>query len=232
MEDVTSLAVDGDESFVIDHTPEPTNFELEAEEIQAAASSEIEQIDESTKPFIDHLSDAVIDGQFIVDVGGLVIVERWYKADPSTTKWLDTRSYTVKKVNQESGFIRLFDHEMKQDAATNFKSGLERGYRFKIPTDETRLTGKGKSRPKKSTPAKKAKDPNGKRGNPGKPGVRRIYNVKGVICTRLKNIAYVAPEGTRAKEAERLMVSAPKNDCVIISHSDGWEETWHANHDM
>lgn len=206
-------------------TMEETATEREANELREAMEAETRERDrDKSKPFIDHLDDAIVDGKFVVDVGEKVVIERYYHVG-EIAKWLDTRSYIVQHVDHETGRLKLFDHDVRQCAMSNFIDGPKRGYRFKIPTKHTRLRGRGKSKPKKAKVEKTG--PKRGRGNPGKPGMRRIYDTKKLgICTRLKGVAYIAPEGTKATAGEKLEVSAPKDGKVTVTHPDGWTEFW------
>jgi hypothetical protein len=205
---------------------EETSVEREVKELQEVLDEEKKAIEHlASRPYIDHLDDAIVDGVFVVPVGSKVVIERYYEAKGKTF-WLDTRSYDVVSVNPGNGDLRLFDNDVLQSASSNYIRGPERGYRFKVATKTTRLKGRGKSKPKKAKIEKTG--PKRGRGNPGKPGVRRIYDVKKLgICTRLKGVAYVACEGTKAIAGDRLQVSAPAGGNVVITHPDlGWTETW------
>lgn len=205
---------------------ETSCLEGEAKELQAALDAEKKAAERAaSRPYIDHLDDAIVEGVFMVPVGKKVVIERYYDAKGQMS-WLDTRSYTVVSVNAANGDLRLFDNDVLQTANSNYITGPARGYKFKIETKATRLKGRGKSRPKKAKVERTG--PKRSRGNPGAPGIRRIYNVKKLgVCTRLKGIAYIACEGTKAVAGERLQVSAPVNGYVTITHPEhGWTESW------
>ena len=90
-------------------------------------------------PVMDHLEDAIVqldDGTpvFILDVGDEVLIERWLNPpDLPCRTWLDTRLYTIQRVDQDTGRIELYDEGLHQCAMSNFKTGLARGYTFKVP---------------------------------------------------------------------------------------------------
>jgi len=186
---------------------------------------------QASMPYIDHLIDAVVldengNPEFTIAPSDQVIIERHITYPSGASRWLDTRKYDVESIDGVTGDLSLYDPEMHQAAMSNFITGMAAGYKFKVPEKGVRLRGRGKSKPKRRAKAVKKSD--GKRGNPGKPGIRRIYNVnKGTICTRLKGIAYVAPLPTQALEGEKLEVSAPTNGSVIVTHPiAGWSEIW------
>jgi hypothetical protein len=65
--------------------------------------------------------------------------------------WLDTKTYTVQSVDVASGFVSLWDDDLRRDATTNFIEGLKAGYRFKLVTKKGMQIGaKKRGRPKKN----------------------------------------------------------------------------------
>jgi hypothetical protein len=186
----------------------------------------------ATRPFLDHLKDAVRvldDGAvtFTQKNGMQVIIERCASC-LSNKPWLDTRVYIVKAVDYESGALRLWDDELKQHASSNFKTGLKLGYRFKVPElgKKNALPVRNKAAPKVAAEAKptKTEDTGDK--------LRRIYATKGVIHTRIKGIAYVPQGQTKAEDSMRLVVTAVGTS-IKVKHPDlGWEETWAPTKDV
>lgn len=134
---VEDSVVDLDDVLFIE---ERAKIEHVAEEIVARWNTTADVTSgERVPPDIAHLEDAVVrldDGTpvFILEVGDEVLIERWLgPPDLPTRTWLDTRLYTVQCINQESGRIELYDEGLHQQAMTNFLTGLERGYVFKVP---------------------------------------------------------------------------------------------------
>lgn len=76
------------------------------------------------RPSIDHLVDGVGvlstgDKVALFDVGDRIVVERNLTWSLST--WLDTRVYTVKAIDDETGVVRCIDEEMQHHAFVGFK---------------------------------------------------------------------------------------------------------------
>jgi hypothetical protein len=102
---------------------------------QAAVDSAlgILKVQPKEKPEISHLVDAVVkldDGTlvFVPDPGEFVVVER-----NNNGKWFDTRLLKVKRVNEETGDLLLFDTEVDAFAMCNYLTAPERGYLLKLP---------------------------------------------------------------------------------------------------
>lgn len=207
----------------------PTRAEAEVSEVNEAIHKERHEAERaSKKPFIDHLDDAVITGEdgdlvFVPKCHEKVVIER-HVSFGENLMWLDTRVYEVREVDTVTGNVTLYDPDMCQHAMTNYITGTERSYRFKIPGKRQRLTRKRPTKGKTAPKEKKVK----RLG-----GIRRIYDTRGVIHTRLKGIAFV-PEGeTKAEAADRLQVLPQGPEKVTITHpDDGWTETWYIKKGM
>ena len=164
---------------------EPINNEIidngEVDEVTRAA--QLEAAKAANKPMIDHLPDAVEKDEMgylvlLAAPGEKLIVERLASV-LSHKPWLDTKTYTVKSVDVASGFVSLWDDDLRRDATTNYIQGLKAGYRFKLVTRKGMQIGaKKRGRPKKNPtvePKPVEMDTNGqpvkkKRGRP--PGVK------------------------------------------------------------
>lgn len=201
----------------------------------------------SARPNIDHLADAVEsrDGVafFIPTKGTRVIIER-FATLLHDRPWLDTKSYIVESVDQETGDIRLQDEEMRHASHSNFKTALELGYRLKLPGAKERG---GSYVPSNKAPAPEPViDDNGdvvavapKQPKAPKPTSsetketeRRIYATRGVIHTRIKGVAYV-PQGTsQAADGMRLLTQVDGTNIKVFGPDKAWEETWVANTEM
>ncbi len=91
------------------------------EENYLELSAEIETVVSSSRPSISQYSDALdSEGKPLFVVGDKLIIERYINFG-KTRQWLDTRTYTVSKIDIDSGEIKLFDDQYKQSAYSNFK---------------------------------------------------------------------------------------------------------------
>ena len=201
-----------------------TNSESEAELHHVLHREQREAKRLTNKPYIDHLEDAIIDGEFMLQPGKSVIIER-YASILSNRPWLDTRSYLIVSINAVTGELRLKD-DVGQTCVSNYITGPQLGYRFKVPEGERALPRRNKAAPKVSKAEKarvKAEKPD---------PLRRVYSTKGVIHTRIKGVAYV-PEGpTKATDSDRLATKVIGTKLIVKHLEAGWEETWVINKDM
>lgn len=123
------------------------------DELTAAEAKEQARV--ASKPVIDHLPDAVGTDElgntvFLGKTGDKVIIER-VATVLNHKPWLDTKTYIVTSVDPASGELRLMDTDFHRDAISNFITGIQRGYRFKLPTRKDMVIGKRKrGRPKKN----------------------------------------------------------------------------------
>jgi len=105
------------------------------------------------KPTITQLDDAVttIDGRptFNVPVGQKVVIERTTDLGDGNRVWLDTETYRVEAVDQLTGELKLINVAVRAAARSNFITGLERGYSFKVPGSEGNVGKRRRGRPKK-----------------------------------------------------------------------------------
>lgn len=109
----------------------------------------------SAKPLIDHLKDAVDHDEhgnviLLAKVGDKIVIER--VASVLTHKpWLDTKTYIITNIDRLTGDLILLDNDLHQQAGSNYIVGIERGYRFKLPTSKGMSIGKRKrGRPRKN----------------------------------------------------------------------------------
>jgi len=107
--------------------------ELELKEHADALVAARERLMPTTERLINAIA-AGDDGSplFIPGPGDLVVMER-RSVLLSGMPWIDTRLLRVKKINDETGNIVLFDDDMKQNVQSNFITGPARGILFKIP---------------------------------------------------------------------------------------------------
>lgn len=206
------------------------------ESVEADTVSEVlqaqarEQRRLASKPNIDHLDDAVVEKDdkptCKLTKGQLITIER-YASVLANKPWLDTRTYMINSVNQETGELRLWDEELEHHASSNFITGRELGYRFKVTASKRTFVPKvepeASTTASSETPAKPAVSNEGKE--------RRVYSTKGVIHTRVKGVAFVPKGATKATDGMRLVTTMVGTN-LKVKHVDGWEETWSPNKDV
>lgn len=193
----------------------------------------------SSRPSIDHLLDAVVerDGKlhFLPEKGTRVIIERLATV-LSHKPWLDTKSYIVESVDQETGDIRLQDEEMHHASHSNFKTALELGYRLKLPGAKDN----GSYVPRKAPPIVLEDEPTSEKPKSSKPKSssdvketeRRIYATRGVIHTRIKGLAYVPSGTTQASDGMRLVTIVEGTNIKVFGPDKAWEEVWTPNAEL
>lgn len=107
---------------------------------------------EAKKPVISHLRPAVVDGEFILKKSDYVVIER-RRAHNERHEWLDTRVYRLVEDPKPNGDLKLVDPVRMQFALSNWKTGLELGFDFRLPpagrNPETCLESGGKRRRKR-----------------------------------------------------------------------------------
>jgi len=125
----------------------------EVDEITRAQRLEYKKT--SSKPLIDHLEDAVTKDEFgnlvfNAKVGDKIVIER-FATVLSHRPWLDTKTYIIQGVDSVTGNLQLMDYDLGQTALSNYITGLQHGYRFKIPNAKGISIGKRKrGRPRKN----------------------------------------------------------------------------------
>lgn len=94
-------------------------------------------------PDISAYNDALLDGKPLFTAGDFITIEMYTRSGAkSPNRWYDTRTYTVKSINSETGDVVLYDPDYKQSACTNFITAPQRG-------DVLKLTPKVTATPKK-----------------------------------------------------------------------------------
>lgn len=122
---------------------------------ELAVAEAKEQARKVAKPLIDHLEDAVGQDQFgnpvlNAGVGDKIIIER-VASILSHRPWLDTKTYVIQSVDGVTGDLLLLDTDIGQQAGSNFITGPQRGYRFKLPNAKGLSIGKRRrGRPRKN----------------------------------------------------------------------------------
>lgn len=121
--------------------------EKEAYESYVLSPEQREQRRLSKKPRIDHLRDGtatLADGTVIplFDVGDRVVAER-HSSFLSGGPWLDTRTYVVRSIDDDTGVVHCTDEETQHHACIGFKHphtriklAPRRGDPFRVPRAE------------------------------------------------------------------------------------------------
>ena len=114
---------------------------------------------EARKPKISHLEPATVTaGDEVLPLFGIgdrIVIERYAHGLPMKP-WLDTQTYLVDDIDDESGDLRLWNADLMQHAMGNFRTGPQRGDVYKLfPKEKGSLViGKRKrGRPKRDRSA-------------------------------------------------------------------------------
>lgn len=128
---------------MVENSEETSEKKLDDEETSTSLSDILTRVPKKGwKPDISRLSDAVVDGKFIIPEGERMIIEYTQEPARDTTMWI------VKKVFDEvpdemtiqQGHIRLWDPEKTQYGATNYKDAQKYGLIMKVPDKSKRWT--------------------------------------------------------------------------------------------
>lgn len=118
---------------------------------------------EARKPKISHLENATVTvGDEILPLFGIgdrIVIERYAHVLP-LRPWLDTQTYLVDDIDDETGDLKLWNADLMQHAMANFRTGPARGDVYKLfPKENGSLViGKRKrGRPKKDRSAESPK---------------------------------------------------------------------------
>jgi hypothetical protein len=94
------------------------------------------------KPKIDHLPDAIVDGQLVVGKGDKILIQY-------PPVWMDSAVFIICEVDPinalvDKGYVRLWDPNKMQYACTSYIKGPAQGLVFKIPDPKKRwVPGEG-----------------------------------------------------------------------------------------
>lgn len=139
------------------------------------SDEELRSRHEARKPDITSWRPAIIDGEFQVRNGDYVVIERRCTALKGRP-WLDTRVYQVTQVPDGNGNLELWDPIRKQCARSNWKTGMNNGFDFRLPpkgrNPETCLEGDGRRRTRRKIQGDKVVKPvvTNEQGEPVKRG--------------------------------------------------------------
>ena len=130
---------------------------------------------EARRPNIDWLEDAVIvsDGLPVrlFEVGDRLVIERRAGDVLRGAPWLDTQTYQVLSIDDETGLLHLWNKELCQHGWGNYITGPSRGDVYKLaPNTKSAFSKKKRGRPKKH-PEKPAAAPlpDGEKKRRGRP---------------------------------------------------------------
>lgn len=105
---------------------------------------------ERAKPDISRLPNAVSsDGTPLFRPGEKIIIERRATVLEGNP-YLDTRTYMVVGINTDNGNLDLFDESLCQSALSNYKTGLSKGFVFKLARGNEVAAKKKRGRPRKN----------------------------------------------------------------------------------
>ena len=105
---------------------------------------------ENRKPDISRLPNAIgPDGKPLFRIGEKIIIER-RSTVLAGNPYLDTRTYMVVNINNDNGTLDLFDEDLAQSALSNYITGLQKGYVFKLARGNQVATKRKRGRPRKN----------------------------------------------------------------------------------
>ena len=124
----------------------------------------------SRRPDISAMEDAFSpEGIPLFEVGGRIVIERYAVTIPGLP-WLDTQTYVVQDVDPHSGVMKLWNPHLHQAALSNFKMGLESGFKFKLAPVRGGIGKRKRGRPAKNPPKSPAPAPTpGEKRGRGRP---------------------------------------------------------------
>lgn len=191
------------------------------------AMNELEQLDRAEKkPMIDHMENAIItrDGrpELLVGLNDRIIIERSLDMN-GEKRWFDTRLYEIRKIDHDTGALRLWDIEAHCWAMSNYVSVASNDrYRVKVSHRINKL----KRRSRKDE-TQETKPKNEKRNKPSEgEKQRKIYDSRGIIHLRIAGQAY-SLDSTRAKAGDKLSATVNSNGTVTVKDPAlGWSEIW------
>lgn len=129
------------------------------------------------KPNISWLEDATVtvDGTTLAlfTVGDRIVIER-YAHFLQGSPWLDTQTYLVKNIDDDTGNLSLWNPDLNQFAAGNFVTGTARGDVYKLAPKKGTIGKRKRGRPRKNLAPTKAQE-NGtavKKGRGRPPGAK------------------------------------------------------------
>jgi hypothetical protein len=132
----------------------PPGLSDEDLELQAALTDPMaaQAARDARKPDITWLEDAVVEAEGmkvpLFNVGDRIVIERYCRMLQGSP-WLDTQTYEVQSIDDETGDLRLWNPDLKQFAMSNFIKGPARGDVFKLAPAKGSIGKKKRGRPRK-----------------------------------------------------------------------------------
>lgn len=131
---------------------------------------------EARRPNISWLKDAILYDDKglpvpVFDVGDKIVIERRAGGVLRGAPWLDTQTYVVESIDDDTGLMHLWNRELCQRAYGNYITGPASGDVYKLaPNTRTSFTKKKRGRPKKN-PEKEVSvtPPSGEKKKRGRP---------------------------------------------------------------
>lgn len=129
---------------------------------------------DSRKPDISHLPSATAEDENgvvipLFDVNDKIVIER-HASMLTGRPWLDTQTYIVQEIDDETGVVKLWNPDMLQFALGNFITGPQRGDDYRLAVEGTPTVGKRKrGRPRKNPVQPVALKPGEKKRGRGRP---------------------------------------------------------------
>ena len=162
---------------------------------------------EARRPNIDWLEDAVaiVDGEPVplFEVGDRLVIERRAGEVLRGAPWLDTQTYQVMSINDETGDLHLWNKELCQHGWGNYITGPSRGDVYKLaPNTKSAFSKKKRGRPKKH-PEKPVSDPlpDGEKKRRGRP--KGSKNRSKDVIKEEKDARYASRRARRGDKATR-----------------------------
>lgn len=156
------------------------------------------------RPDISWLENAVVtvDGAVVplFNVGDRIVIER-YCHSLSGSPWLDTQTYVVVSIDDDSGDVRLWNPDLKQHAASNFMTAIARGDVMKLAPTKGNIGKKKRGRPRKhplGSPAA-AQPPAGEKRGRGRPKGSKNRPKEVIKAEKEMRKATAAKRGRKAK---------------------------------
>lgn len=148
--DTSSDAIEAAITAALAPAPVGSALSPEAREVAEAMAP----VAEARKPDISRLHPAVeeVDGELLplFAVGDRIVIERHAHSLPGSP-WLDTQTYVVQDIDDETGVLRLWNTGQNQFAMGNFITGPARGDDYRLAGDRRNPIGKRKrGRPRKN----------------------------------------------------------------------------------
>lgn len=128
--------------------------EINLDELSLCARTETAEERMSRKPDISYLEEAVAypDSSTalpLFDTGDRIVIERYCHSLPGEP-WLDTQTYTVEEIDDETGELRLWNADLNQHARGNFITGPVRGDVYMLAHAKGEIGKKKRGRPRKN----------------------------------------------------------------------------------